>query len=54
MFADSIRKGTMPSTSAQPLDKGKQKVKEEEEDYVVKPAPKIEEKRYQRLRNKPL
>ena len=35
VFAASKRQGTMPSTLAQPLDKGKQKVKEEEEDHEV-------------------
>lgn len=35
MFFSSKMQGTMPSTSAQPLDKGKQNVKEEEEDHEV-------------------
>ena len=35
MFVASKRQGTLPSTSAQPLDKGKQRVKEEEEYHEV-------------------
>ena len=35
VFYTSKRQATMPSTSSQPLDKGKQRVKEEEEDHEV-------------------
>ena len=35
VFVASKRQGTMPSTSAQKIDKGKKKVKEEEEDHEV-------------------
>ena len=35
VFVASERQGTMPSTLAQPLDKGKKNIYEEEEDHEV-------------------